>query len=117
MERQFKYFFDFLENDKKLSDNTLQSYKRDLKQFKEYLEECEIYYNRVKEEDIKDYIKELQEEGKKASSISRCIASIRSFYQFMLKRKKVKADPTANVKSPKSFYILHFTLYIKKVLS
>ena len=101
MERQLKYFFDFLENDKKLSDNTLQSYKRDLKQFKEYLTDCELYYNRVKEEDIKDYIKELQEEGKKASSISRCIASIRSFYQFMLKRKKVKADPTANIKSPK----------------
>ena len=101
MERQLKYFFDFLENDKKLSDNTLQSYKRDLKQFKAYLEDCEINYNRVKEEDIKDYIKELQEEGKKASSISRCIASIRSFYQFILKNKKVKVDPTANIKSPK----------------
>ena len=101
MERQLKYFFDFLENDKKLSDNTLQSYKRDLKQFKAYLEYCEINYNRVKEEDIKDYIKELQEEGKKASSISRCIASIRSFYQFILKNKKVKVDPTANIKSPK----------------
>lgn len=65
MERQLKYFFDFLENDKKLSDNTLQSYKRDLKQFKRYIEACEINYNHVKEEDIKDYIKELQEEGKK----------------------------------------------------
>ena len=99
MERQLKYFFDFLENDKKLSDNTLQSYKRDLKQFKRYIEACEI--NHVKEEDIKDYIKELQEEGKKASSISRCIASIRSFYQFVLKRKKIKVDPTANIQSPK----------------
>ena len=37
---------------------------------------------------IKDYIRELQENGKKPSSISRCIASIRSFYQFVLKRKK-----------------------------
>ena len=53
MERQLKYFFDFLENDKKLSDNTLQSYKRDLKQFKRYIEACEINYNHVKEEDIK----------------------------------------------------------------
>ena len=101
MERQLKYFFDFLENDKKLSDNTLQSYKRDLKQFKRYLEACEIHYNRVKKEDIKDYIKELQENGKKPSSISRCIASIRSFYQFVLKRKKIKVDPTANIQSPK----------------
>lgn len=101
MERQLKYFFNFLENDKKLSENTLQSYKRDLKQFKRYLEACELHYNRVKEEDIKDYIKELQEEGKKPSSISRCIASIRSFYQFVLKNKKIKVDPTQNIQSPK----------------
>lgn len=101
MERQLKYFFDFLENDKKLSENTLQSYKRDLKQFRRYLEACELHYNRVKEEDIRDYIKELQEEGKKPSSISRCIASIRSFYQFILKNKKIKVDPTQNIQSPK----------------
>ena len=101
MERQLKFFFNFLENDKKLSENTLQSYRRDLKQFKRFLEACELRYDRVKEEDIKDYIKELQENGKKASSISRCIASIRSFYQFVLKRKKIKVDPTANVQSPK----------------
>lgn len=101
MERQLKHFFDFLENDKKLSENTLQSYKRDLKQFRKYLEACELHYNRVKEEDMKDYIRELQEEGKKPSSISRCIASIRSFYQFVLKNKKIKVDPTQNIQSPK----------------
>ena len=101
MERQLKYFFKFLEDERKLSENTLQSYQRDLKQFKKYLEDCDINYNKVKEEDINDYIKELQEEGKKASSISRCIASIRSFYQFELKNKKIKVDPTDNVKSPK----------------
>ncbi len=101
MERQLKYFFNFLENDKKLSENTLQSYKRDLKQFRKYLESYGIHYNRVKEEDIKDYIKELQEAGKKPSSISRCIASIRSFYQFVLKNKKIKVDPTEHIQSPK----------------
>ena len=101
MERQLKFFFNFLENDKKLSENTLQSYKRDLKQFRKYLEEYGIHYNRVKEEDIQNYINEMQENGKKASSISRCIASIRSFYQFILKNKKVKVDPTANIQSPK----------------
>ena len=101
MERQLKYFFDFLENEKKLSQNTLQSYKRDLKQFRMYLESYGIPYNKVVEEDILDYIKELQENGKKASSISRCLASIRSFYQFAIKRKRLKKDPTANVQAPK----------------
>ena len=101
MERQLKFFFNFLENDKKLSDNTLQSYKRDLKQFRQYLEATGVHYNRVKEEDIKEYIKEMEEEGKKASSISRSIASIRSFYQFVVKNKKMRQDPTANIQSPK----------------
>ena len=102
MERQLKYFFDFLENEKKLSDNTLQSYKRDLKQFKRYLESYGLRFDRVKKEDIEDYIKEMAEdENKKPASISRSIASLRSFYQFIVKRKKIKVDPTKDVKAPK----------------
>ena len=101
MERQLKQFFEFLENEKKLSENTLQSYKRDLKQFRKFVESYSLHYNKVSEDDINLYIKELQESGKKASSISRAIASIRSFYQYVLKKKKIKRDPTANVKSPK----------------
>ena len=36
MEKQLKLFFDFLNNEKKVSSNTLQSYERDLKQFESY---------------------------------------------------------------------------------
>ena len=101
MEKQLKLFFEFLENDKKLSDNTLQSYKRDLKQFKAYLDQNDESYNKLTEEGIKDYINHLQQIGKKPSTISRCIASIRSFYQFELKSRKVKSDPTDKIQSPK----------------
>ena len=101
MEKQLKLFFEFLENDRKLSDNTLQSYKRDIKQFKEYLEEKDKSYNKIEEKDIKEYINHLQIIGKKPSTISRCIASIRSFYQYELKNKKVKEDPTDHIQSPK----------------
>lgn len=101
MEKQLKLFFEFLENDKKLSENTLQSYKRDIKQYKEYVEDNKINYNKITKEDMEKYINHLQEIGKKASTISRCIASIRSFYQYELKNKKVKVDPTENIQSPK----------------
>ena len=102
MERQLKYFFDFLENEKKLSDNTLQSYKRDLKQFKRYLESYGLRFDRVKKEDIEEYVKEMSEqEHKKPASISRSIASLRSFYQFVVKRKKIKEEPTKDIKAPK----------------
>ena len=90
MEKQLKLFFEFLENDKKLSNNTLQSYKRDLKQFRRYIEGCEVAYNKVDEEVMHNYIEYLEELGKKPSTISRCIASIRSFYQYVLKRKSKK---------------------------
>ena len=49
MEKQLKEFFNFLENEKKLSNNTLQSYKRDLRQYKEYLESNKINYNKATE--------------------------------------------------------------------
>ena len=101
MEKQLKAFFEFLEQDKKLSNNTLQSYQRDLKQFRRYIEGCEVPYNKVDEEVMQNYIEYLEELGKKPSTISRCIASIRSFYQYVLKKGKVKKDPTKNMQSPK----------------
>ena len=101
MEKQLKLFFEFLENDKKLSDNTLQSYKRDIKQFKEYLNQKGKDYSNITKEDMKEYIEHLQSIGKKASTISRCIASIRSFYQYELKNKKDEQDPTDQIQSPK----------------
>ena len=101
MEEQLNLFFGFLENEKKVSANTLQSYKRDLKQFEKYLEISEEKYKDLTDEGIKDYIKYMQEEGKKPSTISRGLASIRSFYQYEAKNKVVEKDPTEGLQSPK----------------
>ena len=101
MEKQIKTFLEFLQNEKKMSTNTLQSYERDVLQFSKYLDEKKINYSKVKTEDIKEYLKHLQEIGKKTSSISRSLASIRSFYQYELRNKKIKVNPTENVQAPK----------------
>ena len=101
MEKQIKLFLEFLQNEKKLSDNTLQSYKRDILQFEEYVEKHRINYAKMNQEDIKTYLSHLQELGKKSSTISRNLASIRSFYQFLMRTRKVKHDPTDDVQSPK----------------
>ena len=102
MEKQLKQFFKFLENDKKASNNTLQSYKRDLEQYRNYLITNDLKYNKITEKEIKEYLEYLMEEqNKKPSTISRMIASIRSFYQFEVKNKKVNEDPTEKVQSPK----------------
>ena len=101
MEEQLNLFFGFLENEKKVSLNTLQSYKRDLKQFENYLGTSEEEYNELTNDGIKDYIKYMQEQGKKTSTISRGLAAIRSFYQYEAKNKQVEKDPTEGIQSPK----------------
>ena len=101
MEKQLKLFFDFLENEKKASNNTLQSYKRDIKQYENYLEQKQKKYNEVTTKEMKEYIEHLKEFGKKPSTISRNIASIRSFYQYEVKNKKIVEDPTEGIQSPK----------------
>ena len=101
MEEQLNLFFGFLENDKKVSNNTLQSYRRDLKQFEKYIAENGKDYSKVTNEEIKTYIKYMQEIGKKPSTISRGLASIRSFYQYEVKNKKIENDPTEGIQSPK----------------
>ena len=101
MEEQLNLFFGFLEDEKKVSTNTLQSYKRDLKQFEKYIQENEENYAELTNEGIKTYIKHMQEIGKKPSTISRGLASIRSFYQYEAKNKAVKSDPTDGIQSPK----------------
>ena len=101
MEKQLKQFLNFLENEKKVSENTLQSYKRDLDKFKLYIEENDIKYNKVGEKDVQEYLDYLTNQNKKPSTILRTIASIRSFYQYELKNKKVSKDPTEKIKSPK----------------
>ena len=101
MEKKIKLFLEFLQSDKRLSNNTLQSYKRDILQYKNYVDTNKINYLKVSKEDIKKYLMYLQDMNKKTSTISRNLASIRSFYQFLLRNKKIKTDPTEGIQSPK----------------
>ena len=70
-------------------------------QYQTYVNSNGINYLKVDEGNIKEYLQELQDVGKKSSTISRCLASIRSFYQFLIRTKLIKEDPTANIQSPK----------------
>lgn len=101
MEKQIKQFLDFLQNEKRVSNNTLQSYSRDIYQYENYLSQNHINYLKVDAKQINDYLKHLQAVGKKTSTVSRNLASIRSFYQYLIRIKKIKRDPTENIQSPK----------------
>ena len=101
MEKVMTEYLNFLKNTKKSSDNTIQAYKRDLNFFFEYLKKNNLEYLNVEYDDIQKYIEELNNEGRKAASISRRLATLRSFYGYLLKKKLIKAIPTNKVNTPK----------------
>ena len=101
MDKDINNFLEFIEVDKKLSKNTLESYQRDIYQYKEYLNENNVNYTNLKHEDIINYLEYLNSLNKKASTISRHLASIRLFCQYLVKNKIAKEDPTRGIQSPK----------------
>ncbi len=101
MEKQIKLFLQFLENEKRASSNTLQSYKRDILQYQDYINQSDLNYLKVDSDDLNSYFEYMKKQGRKTSTISRAIASVRAFYQFLVRTKKIKKDPTSEVKTPK----------------
>lgn len=94
-------FLGFLQNDKKLSENTLQSYNRDIKLYCNYLNEKNLDMVTTDGEEIKGYLENLKEKGRAVSTVSRNLASLRSFYQYLHRAKIISEDPTLDIESPK----------------
>jgi integrase/recombinase XerD len=102
MEALVQKFVNFLERDKRLSLNTLQSYRRDIEQYFTYLQEINLQnISNSNKTTVIAYLLYLQKKGRATSTISRNLASIRSFYQYISKNKIIDHDPTVELESPK----------------
>ncbi|TYQ18302.1 UNVERIFIED_CONTAM: integrase/recombinase XerD [Acetivibrio alkalicellulosi] len=102
MEELVLKFLNFLEKDKRLSLNTLQSYKRDIEQFITYLKEMKLNtIENTSKTTVIAYLLHLQKKGRATSTISRNLASIRSFCQYLTKIGRLNQDPTEELESPK----------------
>jgi integrase/recombinase XerD len=102
MEALVQKFVIFLERDKRLSLNTLQSYRRDIEQYFTYLQEINLQnISNTNKTTVIAYLLYLQKKGRATSTISRNLASIRSFYQYIAKNKIIDQDPTSELVSPK----------------
>ena len=101
MEKIMIEYLNYLKNTKKSSNNTIQAYRRDLNFFFEYLNKNNMDYLKVSYDDVQKYMEEPNGEGRKAASVSRRLATLRSFYGFLLKKKLIKAIPTNKINMPK----------------
>ena len=92
----------YLNNVKHASDNTIASYKRDLLKLCNYFSKLDC--DNVKDisyTDLNSYIISMEKDKMSTATISRNIASIKSFFMFLFKNGVIASDPAETLKPPK----------------
>ncbi|MBY0084490.1 site-specific tyrosine recombinase XerD [Brevibacillus sp. M2.1A] len=102
MDSLIDQFIHFLTVEKGLARNTLESYQRDMVAFTSYLQEQGVA--RIEDSTrthIIGYLLVLREKGRATATLSRNMASIRAFYQFLIRDKYIDKDPSIHLETPK----------------
>lgn len=95
-------FEQYLKGTKEVSANTLESYLRDVHAFQLFLADAEVNsFAEVQPAMVQSYIGHLKELGKSNSTITRSIASLRSFYQFLVLDGRATSNPARAIKLEK----------------
>ena len=94
-----KGFARYLVEEKHVSDNTLDSYRRDTEHFLSFLSNVRnVDPLSVKVEDIEAYVEYLHDSHKSISTVTRSVASIRSFFQYLIATGQTDENPARSVK-------------------
>ena len=102
MEQYIDAFITYLLEVKHSSMNTIQAYQNDLKKLQNFFEKQNITtVTKISETSLNSYVLSLEKEGLSPASVSRNIASIKSFLLYLLKQGKIVGDPSERLKSPR----------------
>lgn len=101
MRRKLRLFLDYLRYERDASSHTIASYRRDLRQLADYLEERKVPLQNIDNFILRGFLARLHERKNKKSTIARKLASVRSFLQFCLKRRWLEDNPARVVATPK----------------
>ncbi|NSL50444.1 site-specific tyrosine recombinase XerD [Calidifontibacillus erzurumensis] len=102
MDNYLDNFLHYLTVEKKAAANTIDSYRRDLKQYIKYLK-CSLSISSLREVTrihILNYLAFLKQQGKAGTSIARNVSALRAFHQFLLRKQAVDDDPTVSIQLP-----------------
>ncbi len=117
MEKYLREFHYYLISELNLSNNTWQSYERDVKQYINYI----VKYRNVLEpsnieiSDLRSFIESLNRKKIAPSSQARKLSAIKSFHKFLVKEKIVKEDISSSIDLPKQIKKLPTILSIEEV--
>ena len=94
-------FEEYLKNQKKVSENTLLSYMRDVNRFRNYILGIGLELLRVKNDNVSEYIMEMRREGRSTATVSRTVASIKCLYEQLICEGRVPINPAKGVELEK----------------
>ncbi|RHE88231.1 tyrosine recombinase XerC [Bacteroides intestinalis] len=97
-------FFDYLQYERNYSEETIKSYREDLRQFEEFAREeiGDSAPSEVKAELVREWIVSLMDRRYTSTSINRKLSSLRSFYKFLLRKGEVAVNPLQKITGPKN---------------
>ena len=102
MERAILKYISYLHDEKRVSYNTEVSYERDIKSAAQFFRQHDIDTpDKVTETNVNSYMLWLEREHMSAATISRRIAALRSFFDYLKTIGAVDINPAQNVKPPK----------------
>jgi integrase/recombinase XerD len=111
----FSHFQVFLKFDRTLSENTVQSYGRDIAKYFAFLNRKKISWEKAGEADVVRFIHQQSEGGLSARSLARLISTLKSFHRYLMIDGRIKKDPTIHLTSPKAWFSLPKYLTVKEV--
>ena len=95
-------FFQYLKVEKRASEHTLKSYQRDIKQLQNYcLSKGFLHWQEIQATDIRNHIANRHRKNISSKSLQRELSAIRSFYNYLLKKRQVKINPAVHIRAPK----------------
>jgi len=97
-------FLDYLQYERNYSEETIKSYREDLRQFEEFAREeiGDSAPSEVKAELVREWIVSLMDRGYTSTSINRKLSSLRSFYKFLLRKGEVAVNPLQKITGSKN---------------
>ena len=102
MKNQISSFLIYLKAERHYAqDTTIKNYEIDLEQFADFLEEKHINYLKLTKEDVRSYLKYLDELKYKNASIARHLSTLRSFYAYLVNTNVLKTNIFKTISSPK----------------
>ncbi len=108
----------YLKLERSLSKNTVESYTADVTKLAKFLvEESDTLPNKVKHDDLTQFIRMLNDIGFNARSQARVISGIKGFFKYMLIENAIDNDPSELLEVPKIGRRLPVTLSVEEVES